>query len=233
MSLNLSKLRNLARFKSGITNTATLTNADLDDLINIGYKKVQQEMVKINQDFFEEQKAKFDLVANQDLYALPDDFLAMKQLRLAYSTPSDESDYKIAIPHDAAATKDVSSQEENVSSANPIYDLTGNYFRIKPTPDSNVSNGGEIYYFARCSDLSSTADVPDIPSDYHDIIAIYAAKEAAFRFQLVNRYNGLVNEWEKEIARMKEALAVRETNPGKRIRNILEDGGVKSTTELW
>ncbi len=227
--MNLLNIRNLARFKSGINNTTTLSDADLDTLINIGYKKVQQKMLEVNQDFFEEQKTKFYLSKDQDLYSLPDDFLAMKQLRLAYKTPASEKDYKVAIAHDAAETTSILQEEE---SPYPIYDITGNYFRIKPAPTDDVPDGGEIYYFARRSDLSTTADVPDIPIDYHDILAVFAAKEASLKFSLTNKYNLLNNEWEKGIFDLKTALAVRETNSGQRIKNVLESNKTP-TTELW
>ncbi len=232
--MNLLTLRSRVRFKSGIDNTTTLSNADILTLLNIGYHYLEQELIQVNQDFFEEQKTKFNLVANQDLYSLPTDFLGFKQLRLAYSAPSNEEDYNVAIPHDAASTLEVNSQEEDISSDNPTYDLFGNYYRIKPTPDSNVTNGGELYYFARNADLSATGDVPNIPADYHDLIAVYAAKEATLKYQLWNKYKSLKSDWQEGISAIKTGLAVRETNKRIRVRNVLEDGGSqRNITELW
>ena len=229
----LLTLRARTRFKTGITNTTTLSNADILTLLNIGYHLVEQELYKLNEDFFEEQKTKFNLVASQDLYSLPTDFIGMKQLRLAYSTPSNEEDYNIANYHDAAGTIDVQSQEEDIESSNPTFDIAGDYYRIKPTPTSNVTNGGEIYYFARNSDLSATGDTPGIPSDYHDLIATYAAKEIRMKYEDWNKYKVFKKQWEEEIDAMKVALGVRNTNKKARMRNINEDGSYKRITELW
>ena len=66
-------------------------------------------------DYFEEQKARFDLVATQDLYSLPSDCVKVNQLRLAYTTPSDEGDYVIAREYDPELIGSVSDEEGGVS----------------------------------------------------------------------------------------------------------------------
>jgi len=230
---NLLALRARTRFQTGITNTTTLSNADILTLLNIGYHLVEQELYKLNQDFFEEQKTKFNLVADQDLYSNPTDFLGMKQLRLAYSTPTNEEDYRVAKEHDAASTIDVEIQEESIPSSSPTYDMLGNYYRIKPTPESNITNGGELYYFARNSDMTATGDIPNIPADYHDLISNYASKEITLKYEDWNKYKAVKNEWEEGINKMKIALGVRETNKQSRMRNVSEDGSTKRVTELW
>lgn len=232
--MNLTTLRAQTRFKSGITNTTTLSNSDIDTLLNIGYHLVEQELLSINQDYFEEQKTTFDLENGQDLYSLPTDFLAFKQLRLAYEDNPDEEDYRIAYNHDASSTLNVEIQEEDISSSTPTYDITGDYYRIKPTPDDTFTKGGELYYFARNTDLSATGDTPNIPSDFHDLISVYAAKEATQRYEMWNKYKTIKNDWVEGIENIKEKLAVRKTNDVGRIRNVLEDGsGRRTTTELW
>ena len=237
--MNVINIRAQSRFKSGIDNTTTLTNAEILTLANLGYHLVEQELYKLNQDFFNKEKHKFSLVANQDLYSLPTDFIGLKQVRLAYTAPSNEEDYEIADFHDPASTIDIEVQEEDVDSDNPTYHLkevAGTYYvRIKPTPSSNSTNGGEIYYFARNADLSATGDALSIPTDYHDLIPTYVAKEATLKYEMWDKYKILKNEWDEGIFKMKQALAVMDTNRGGRMRNILEDGkaGTSTTTELW
>ena len=220
-----------SRFKSGISNTTTLTYTQLSALCYDGHKLLEREIVKLNQDYFEEQKSVFSLIALSSLYSLPTDYLSIKQLRLAYTTPTSESDYKVATPSDAAVTKDVTSQETSISSSTPIFDITGSYFRIMPKPDSASTSGGQLYYFA--STVLSGSATPSYPIEYHTLVATYAAKEVCMKFEKWDKYKVLDKEWAEGIAKLRDDLATKNVNENKRVRNILEDGSAKTTTELF
>jgi len=231
--MNLSTLRSQVRFKANISSTTTLSNDDIDTHINDAQNKMVQRMVETNEDFFEEQKSKFDLVASQDLYALPSDCLKFKQLRLAYATPSTEDDYKVAINYNPVNVEDVGFDEENVSSSNPVVDVTNNYMRVKPTPSSAVINGGELYYIARPSALAATASSPVIPVDFHDLLAVYAAARVCQKFENWDKADRLEREFEVGVEKMARAIADRELNFPLRFRNPLETRTRKTTTELY
>ena len=79
MELNLAALRSQTRFKTGISNTTTLSNAEIDTQLNEAYSKLVRAVVDVDQDYFEEQKASFNLVANSSLYSLPSDYIKIKQ----------------------------------------------------------------------------------------------------------------------------------------------------------
>ena len=163
MQLNLLNLRNLVRFKTNYQNTTALANSTIVQQINIGYMKVIRAAVEADQDFFEEQKTKFNIVALSSLYSLPSDCIKVKQVRLAYTSPSSESDYRIAISYDPSEAVNISNDETSVPVSNPQVDITNNYLRIYPKPTTGVANGGEIYYIARPSALTLTGDVPILP----------------------------------------------------------------------
>ena len=231
--MNTISLRTQVRFKTGIDSTVKVTNAEILTLLNIGYNLMCERIASINEDFFEEQKVKFNLALNSALYSLPTDFLKFKQLRLAYTTPSNEEDYKVATPYDPAAVSDVQAEEESISTSNPIVDITNNYMRIKPTPTSAVTNGGEIYYIARPSALVNTGDTPLIPQEHHDLLAIFAAKEICMKFMYWDRYKVLTSEYENKIEKMVKELAERNINNPLRFRNVLETQKKVTVTELW
>ena len=232
MAKNLKTLRTQVRFKSGLK-AGDFTNAEIDIQLNDAYYTLAGKIADLNEDFFEEQKAKFALALNSALYHLPTDLLKFKQLRLSYSTPSDESDYNIATAYDPAMVKNVSVDEEDISTSTPKVDITNNYMRIKPTPTTAIANGGEIYYIARPSALTLTADTPVIPTEFHDLLAIYAAKEGCFRFGKTTKWKILKAEWLEGIESVKEELSVRNIDNPKRMRNFLEDRNNRTTTELW
>ncbi len=231
--MNLKNLRLKVRNKSGFQATAILANSAIDLELNNAYNIVCSKIANINEDFFEEQKTKFNLLLNSALYSLPTDFLKFKQLRLAYTTPTEEGDYTIANSYDPTSIENVSIEEEDVSTSNPIVDITNNYFRIKPTPETAITNGGELYYIARPSALILTGDTPVFPVDYHDLLATYAAKEVCSWFSKWDKWKVFKAEWEEEVDEMLKELNVRNINKPERFRNFLETTNKKSTTELY
>lgn len=220
--MNIINFRASVRFKSDITNSSTLTNAQILTELNEAYYDVHRAMVDANEDYFEEQNVKFNLAQNSSLYSLPTDCVKMKQVRLAYTTPSSASDYKVASSYDPAEVGQVNSDEENIPVSTPIVDITNNYFRIKPTPTSAVTNGGIIFYIARPSALTNTGDTPLIPTEYQDLMAIRVAARACEKFEMYSKADRLYQQYEAGINKMKSQIAVREMNRDFRMRDIRE-----------
>lgn len=221
--MNVLTLRSQSRLKSGIGST-DYSDANLLTQHNEAYYTLASFIVQINEDFFEEQKTKFNLIANSALYSQPTDCMKIKQVRLAYTTPSTEKDYRVARSYDPSQVRNVSFDEETVPTSNPIVDVTNNYFRVKPTPTAAVTNGGEIYYIARPSALVNTGDTPIVPTEYHDLIAVYGAREMCARFSKFDKYQFFDKIWQEGLQRVERDLAGRNINEVNRMRNPLEDG---------
>ncbi len=207
--MNNKEMITSTRFKSNITNTATLSDAEILTELNQGYYEIFRSIVEVNEDYYEEQKTVFDLSAGIDLMSLPTDHVKFKQLRLAYTTPSDDSDYVIASSYDISEIHRPAS-EESIPVSSPIVDVTNNYYRIKPTPETDVVNGGQIYYIARPSGLVLSGDTPVIPAEYHDLMPIYAAARVSEKFENFKVADRYWNQFINRIEKMKEQLAVRE-----------------------
>lgn len=222
MELNLAALRSQTRFKTGISNTTTLSNTEIDIQLNEAYSKLVRAVVDVDQDYFEEQKASFNLVANSSLYSLPSDYIKIKQVRLAYSTPSSQGDYYIATSYDPSQGSNVSIDEVNVPVSNPQVDITNNYCRIYPKPSSSVTAGGQYYYIARPSALTLTGDTMIIPADYHDLAPEYAAAKIMEKFENFSRSDRCMNNFEKGIENMKREISGREMNRELRFRSYGE-----------
>lgn len=217
--MNLLTIRSQARLKGSVA-SGDFSNANLDTQINEGLYSLASIIADLAEDHFETTPYKFNLALNSAYYNLPSDFMRLKQLRLAYSTPTGEGSYKVASGYDVADVVDVSRDEESVSSARPIVDITGSKIKIKPTPTAAITNGGYMLYIARPSALSVTGDIPSlIPLQFHDLIATYAAKQMAMRFSKMNKWALLNTEWEKGIDRLKSELAERNMNEPMRFKN--------------
>lgn len=216
--MNLLKLRSQARLKSSVS-VNDFSNANLDEQLNVAYYTLADIMAQLGGDYFEEQNTKFNLVANSALYSLPTDCMQLKGVRLAYSSPSTNSDYRVARHYDPSQVHNVSSDEEGGISTNfPIYDVTNNYVRIKPTPSSAVTNGGKLWYIARPSALTLTGDSPIIPTQYHDLLSVYGAKEMAFKNAKWEKWKRLKAEWNEGIELLRETLSDRDLGEVMRFR---------------
>lgn len=221
--MNLLTLRSQARLKASVA-VADFSNANLDIQINEGIYTLASIIAELNEDHFETTPYKFNLALNSAYYNLPSDFMRLKQLRLAYSgTPSANADWKVATGYDVANVQDVSRDEENVSTAHPIVDITGAKLKIKPTPTAAVTNGGYMLYIARPSALSVTGDVPSlIPVQFQDLIAVYAAREMALRYSKEKKWALLNKVWEDGLERLREECADRNMNEPTRWHSPLE-----------
>ena len=232
--MNLITIRTQARLKSGVA-SSDYSDANLDSQINIAYYQLASIVSQLQQDYYEEQNVAFNLVANSSLYSLPTDLMQFKQVRLAYSTPSVAGDYRIARHYDPSDVHTVSSDEEGASSSYPIYDMTNNYFRIKPTPTASVTNGGKLWYIARPSALTNTGDTPILPLQYHDFLSIYAAKEMTFKHQKWSKHDRLDKMWQAFVfplmARIQD-LSDRDLGESLRFKTPEESGFIGPTREF-
>lgn len=193
--MNLLTIRSQARLKSGVAAT-DFSNANLDEQINVAYFQLASIVSQLQQDYYEEQNTLFNLIANSSLYSLPTDLMQFKQVRLAYTTPTGPNDYRVARHYDPSDVHTVSSDEEGASTSAPLYDLTNNFFRLKPTPLTSVTSGGKLWYIARPSALTLTGDTPILPLQYHDLISVYAAKEMSFKYQKWQKHDRLDKMWQ-------------------------------------
>jgi len=222
----LDEIISQTQFKSGISNTTTLSTATILTYVNYGYQFLIDKVVEVNEDYLEEQKTTANLVSAQAYYSLPDDFIKMKQVRLAYSTPSSDLDYNIARELDITAIEDP-AYEENYSESAPFYDITGDHYRVYPKPENNVTNGIYLYYIARPDDLAAenSADaITGIPSQYHELISTYAAKKVCEKFSLWDKHNILAKEFNFGIKTMQDNLKTRNLDRRDRIKSIVEIG---------
>lgn len=231
--MNLLTLRSQVRFKSNITDTERLSNDDIDISLNDAQLKLVMRIVRVNEDYFEEQKTTFSLVANSGLYQLPTDLIKFKQLRLAYSTPAADSDYSIATGYNPSDIQYAAEEESGVGTSNPIVDITNNYMRVRPRPTAASVKGGQIYYIARPSALANTGDISVIPEDYHDLMAIYAAGKACERYEIWDRADRFEEQFFRGAEIMAKELATRELNYPLRFKNPLEGGKRMPTRELY
>lgn len=219
--MNLLTIRSQARLKSSVSST-DFSNANLDEQLNQAYLILAWYLAALGEDYFEEQNVKFDLVGGSALVSQPSDTMFIKGVRLAYTAPTNPEDYKVASAYDPSSVHDVGADEENISTNNPIYDITNNYIRIKPTPESDVSAGGKLWYIARPSALATTADTPVLPVYLHDKLSDYGGKIMAFKYNKWKKHDRLEKSWKETLDEFDTLLADRDMGQVLRFRSPFE-----------
>lgn len=209
--MNLLTLRAQARTKSGI-NSSDYSDATLDIQLNEAYYTLARLLSLLGENYFEEQNVLFNLGQNSALYSLPTDFMAMRQVRIAYTAPTGPAGYRVAVPYDITDVGDIAIDEENIPPSNPIYDITGNYFRLKPTPTAAITNGGKLAYIAMPSALVNTGDTPLIPIAYHDLMSEYGAMQMTYKYEKWRKFQASQQIWQAKIAELTQTLADRDDN---------------------
>lgn len=100
-------------------------------------------------------------------YALPTGFGQVQQVE--FVDPSDATAFRLLQPFD------ISERIDQVGEPEGYYILGGLLF-ISPTPDAVYSI--KLWYYKAGVTLALDADVPIIPSKYHDLLTLFAVSQA-------------------------------------------------------
>lgn len=198
--MNLSQIRSLTRTYLNEATAAFWTDAELNDVINVGCRKVHNLIKSLNRHHYTT-RATFSTVSGTEWYNLPSD---LKSLRIVSREDSDGVEVRLTKAHmpDPFAWVGTYQFDTTVSSSTALYAPVqflqlGNDIRLIPIPQSAVTM--RLYYEARFVSLSADADTPTFDEDYHDMAAKWAAVEAsvkndADRKRLADMFNERKND---------------------------------------
>lgn len=145
----------------------TFSDARLNEYLNVGLSKVQQDVLALDpQAFLYVDRA--DLVSGQARYAKPtgfwyEVFLKILDTDSSEYVPLEKRDYRTVV-------KTVADGETRV------YAHFGRWFHIGPTPDTSIPQGIELEYVPLLV-MAVDSDVPQVPLQLHDLIVKYAQVE--------------------------------------------------------
>jgi hypothetical protein len=210
-TINLNGLKQSIYYLAKI-NASTFSQADLNRIINIYYKQAQSAIRGINEDFFMD-IATANLVANTggtypNEYPLPADYEKIKQIQVAF-TPANinnplSTEYQVI---NLIGQESIS--DPSVAITTPTAVILDNSFMLYPDPSiSNnplpVTKGIKIFYITKQSDLVNDSDVPNIFSDYHDVIVWGSLIDIAVRLGNPTLLGEASSMFTKRMAEMKE-----------------------------
>ena len=172
--MTLAQIRTLVLSFLDDPDAGYFTNAQTLVFINNAQREVQKTLGQAFE-AYNIKKVKTTMVVGQKEYALPSDFKRLHRLEIVISgSPPNETLRRL--------TKITRNQQDEFPTTygSPVaYFFQGNYLILVQAPDTAQVLRMEYEYLA--ADLSNDSDSPDLPSQYHEMIAIMAARDGLIK----------------------------------------------------
>lgn len=169
--MDLEALRELLRNWVDDENGTYFSNTIVDRFLNMALIEVQKILLQA----YENRWVKVvttTLVADQDRYLLPEDFMKMNRLEVVASGSGSNEDVS-KVYFTTLSQKDRQISKTGLPNQ---YMFLDDEILLRPIPDT--ARTMRMYYTYRVPELSGLTDIPDIPREYHEYIALRGAKFA-------------------------------------------------------
>lgn len=137
-------------------------------LLNNAQRECQKQLINAGENFYVK-RVSTTTVANTEMYVLPTDFLKLHKLELLLSGTTPNENRALLIPMTLIEIEGVSQ-----TTGTPVaYALKKNCMILRPIPDQALTM--YMHYSPLVTDMSADADIPDVPTQYQEYLAILAA----------------------------------------------------------
>ena len=152
------------------------TSTQVDVFINNAARQVQKKLIQSGELWFSK-TVQTSLVANTDTYTLPTDFLRLHKAEIIVSgTFPNQSMYRLQV------VTPVQADNFPTGTGKPYgYWLNKGYITLVKCPDAAYTL--QLLYSYLIADISQDSQSPDIPEQYHEMIAIYATLDGFLKDQ--------------------------------------------------
>lgn len=165
-----SDLRSLVQQWVDDPNGGYFTTAIVNTFLNNALVETQKMLIQSGESWYLTEKETVT-AANQADYVLPTDFLSTNRVEIVLSGTGANEDRQVISP--------MTIQQQslmNYRTGTPQgYILKKNRLALFPCPDSAKTL--RIYYNYRISSMSLDTDTPDVAEEYHEYIALLAARD--------------------------------------------------------
>lgn len=173
--MTVAEIENLVVSWLDDPNKTYFTPAQLLTWINLAHRQVQMLLLQAGQNYYMKPVETYT-VANQSDYAMPSDFITEHRLEYVISGTG-VNENRIPLSEITTNQQDLI----NITSGQPSnYYIKKDRFTLSPTPDNVYLL--RLYYSPIVSDLVFDSDVPNVPEQFMEFVAILAA------------YNGFIKD---------------------------------------
>lgn len=148
------------------------TEVQVGDFINNALREIQKYLVLAGENYYL-RCVETEIVSNQADYVLPQDFLKLNRLEIAHPGQDIPSDVN-SITLNQKSLIAVGPGEPN------SYYLKKGRVVLVPKPNS-LKRTLRLFYTYRIPELVEDAEVPDLPAEYHEAPAIFAAYDCMLK----------------------------------------------------
>lgn len=192
------------------------TTIELDRYINQCIRETQKKLIAAGNNWYVKIDESQSTVINQGNYSLPSDFLKINRIELVQNPGVNETRYSLqSIP---LSNKDAIAFDSD----------TAAFYLLKSTlwlaPFPSTVRTIRVYYTYLVAETTSDSDVPDVPPEYHEYIAMKVAEKC---FIKDGREATLVMQNIMEVEKSLEADAIeRNQDHASRVVVVSDDHGV-------
>jgi len=170
----LQDLQNLTAYWLDDVNFGYFTQTQINVWLNNAQVEVQKLLLQAKTNYYVT-PVQTTLVVNQNDYVLPSDFMVEHRLEIVTSgTPPNE-----AISVVAPMTINQQDLVPNQTGTPQFYFLKKNRIRLSPSPDTALTM--RLYYSYLVANMVNLTDVPDVPTEYHEMIAVLATYDGLMK----------------------------------------------------
>jgi hypothetical protein len=173
--VNLGQIRALVLSWLDDVNGTYFTSDQVNVWINNAQKQAQMQLLQAGENYYM-RPVETLTVSSQADYVLPSDFMVEHRLEVVLSGTGTNENRQALIP--------ITTNQQDlitIRTGQPTnYYIKKDRVTLSPCPDNQYTL--RLYYSPMVVDMSSDSDVPDVPAQYHEYVAVLAA------------YNGFVKD---------------------------------------
>lgn len=177
--MTLAEIRTLARRKADEEASGYISNLEANDYVNQGMRYVYTKIAQRFENYFVQPGTAlngglFTTVVGTSGYSLPTDLMKVVRVEHRRTNSTSNDDWK------RLATVNIAN--DRLDDYFPLregytpgfgYFIAGNTIYLKPEPKQEFQI--RVWYVPRPTTLTVDADEPAVPSEYHDLVAEFAA----------------------------------------------------------
>jgi hypothetical protein len=203
--MTVSTIRSLLRVLIDQPHLGVWSNTNLNTLIFSEYRDLCNAITERNPDYYTKSTSVVTIAANK-FTALPSDCTIMKKL----------------IDSDGNTTKWLHNSQFDHTSANAKptrFDVVGRNIWWSPTPDAIYTYTAFHHYMP--TDLSADSDTPELPPNFHDILAYGVAVNS--RIAKEEQIDEYVMQYERKKKMLLHQIGISQTNNPRRVLRVYDE----------
>lgn len=169
--MNRLELRNLVLYWLDDLQAGYFTEPQVNVWLNNAQQEVQKRLIKAGQNYYLK-CVQTSIVINQTKYALPEDFKKLNRLEFVVDGTVYPNEVIYPIIPITTNQKDMVYQGAGQPS---FYSLRKDSIIMYPPP--NVAGTLRLFYSYAITDMLTDVDVPDVPIQYQQLIALLACED--------------------------------------------------------